>query len=83
MRPIGYGLITFFGSGVLWFLFSVIGGIGEAVSGDTSLLPSIYFFGAIFFLSIPISIIAEIIQWRRRKKETKRYTDYLADESSV
>ena len=83
MRPIGYGLIAFFGSGILWVLFSVNGGIGEAVSGDIPLLPSIYFFGAIFFLSLPISIIAEIIQWRRRKKETKRYTDYLADESSV
>ena len=24
MRPIAYGLIIFFGSGVLWFLFSIV-----------------------------------------------------------
>jgi hypothetical protein len=68
MRPLIPGLITFFGSGILWVYFSVIGGISEAISGDVSLMPLVQIFGILFFFSMPVTIIAEVIRWKRRRK---------------
>jgi hypothetical protein len=50
--------------------FSVIYGIA---AGFGSQIPSagwvlIYLFGAIFFFSLPVAIMAEVIRWRRKKR---------------
>ena len=68
MRPIAYGLIIFFGSGVLWFLFSIAAAF-EWLSGyrgsGTVLM---YAFELIFFLSLPVAAVAEIVRWWRRRQ---------------
>ena len=32
-------------------------------------MPYVYVFGLLFFFSIPVTIIAEVIRWRRNKKK--------------
>jgi len=69
VRPIAYGLIIFFGSGVLWFLFSVVAAlewIGGTVGVGTVLM---YVFGALFFFSLPVAIAAEIWRWIKRRRK--------------
>jgi predicted membrane channel-forming protein YqfA (hemolysin III family) len=68
MRPIAYGLIIFFGSGVLWFLFSVLAGLEAAFSGTRYWMILVYVFGAVFFLSLPVAAVAEIVRWWRRRQ---------------
>jgi hypothetical protein len=72
MRPILWGTIWFVIGLVGWLAFSVIIGFGEGLGGEAPPLLNafLYIFGTIFFFSLPISIIAEIIRWikRRRKK---------------
>ena len=68
MRPIAYGLIIFFGSGVLWFLFSVLVGFEAAFSGTSQWMIPMYIFGAIFFFSLPVAAVAEIVRWWKRRQ---------------
>lgn len=72
MRPIFWGLICFLIGMVGWIAFSVIGGLGEAVSGEANptLKALVYIFGTIFFFSLPVAIILEIIRWIRKRKRT-------------
>ena len=74
MRPIHYGII-FFAIGLIgWISFSVIIGFGNGISqglggnANHSLDGYLYLFGMMFFFSLPISIIGEIIRWRKNKK---------------
>jgi len=71
MRPLAYGLIVFFGSGILWVYFSVIAGAESAFGGGTTMMPYVYMFGLLFFFSLPATVIAEVIRWRRLKKQQR------------
>jgi len=75
MRPILWGTIWFVIGLIGWIAFSVIGGFTRGLSAQVNptLHFFIYLFGLIFFLSLPIAIIAEIIRWirKRRKKPNK------------
>ena len=67
-EPIVYGLIVFFGSGVLWFLFSVTAAF-EAIAGEAGVSTALmYVFGILFFFSLPVAIIAEVVCWWKRRK---------------
>jgi hypothetical protein len=68
MRPILYGLITFFGSGVLWWLFSVSAGLEMFAKGSSSQMALVYLFGIIFLFSLPVTVIAEIVRWARGRR---------------
>ena len=69
MRPIFYGVIVFFGAGVLWFLFSVTAAFEMLVGEPGQSTALMYVFGLLFFFSLPVSIVAEIIRWRRQRKK--------------
>lgn len=69
MRPIAYGLICFFGGGVLWFLFSITAAL-EQITGEVGVSTVLmYIFGLLFFFSLPVAIVAEIVRWWRRKRQ--------------
>jgi len=69
MRPLAYGLIVFFGSGVLWFYFSLASAL-ESLAGKSGTSTALmYLFGMLFFFSLPATVIAEVIRWRRLKKQ--------------
>ena len=80
MRPILWGTIWFVIGMIGWIIFSVIGGSVKGITGESSsvMVTLVYVFGTIFFFSLPIAIIAEIIRWKRKKtkkKETIIYRD--------
>lgn len=54
-----------------WIAFSVIVGVGEAFGGNApmSLQAFVYLFGILFFFSLPVAVIAEIVRWRKRKSK--------------
>ena len=68
MRPIVYGLIGLFGGGVLWFLFSIVAALEQmqGTIGMGAALVTVFF--VVFFFSIPVSIVGELVQWRKRRK---------------
>ena len=69
MRPIAYGLLVFVASCLVWILSS-FGAAVEGLQGEAgSVVYVMYISGLLFFFSLPAAIIAEIIRWRRRKKE--------------
>jgi len=68
MRPIAYGIIVFFGSGVLWFLFSVTAALEQLGGQPGTSTALMYLFGLLFFFSIPVSIAAEIVRWWRKRR---------------
>ena len=69
MRPIGYGLLVFIASGLVWVLSS-FGAAAEELTGEAGgVVIVMYVSGAIFYLSLPVAIVAEIVRWRRRKKQ--------------
>lgn len=70
MRPLYWGVIWFFIGMVGWIAFSVIYGFGLGLGGSPNpeLQALVYLFGLIFFFSLPVAIIAEIVRWRRRKR---------------
>jgi membrane protein DedA with SNARE-associated domain len=54
-----------------WIAFSVVYGV---IGGFTGSVPTegwffIYLFGLIFFFSLPVAVIAEIVRWRKRKSK--------------
>ena len=71
MRPILWGTIWFVIGMMGWIVFSFIWGTGKGLGVEvpTSLTALVYFFGILFYLSLPVSIIAEIICWIRKKRE--------------
>jgi hypothetical protein len=75
MRPIHWGVIWFFIGMVGWVFFSVIVGVGAGLAGQKLseapplLLALMYLFGIIFFFSLPVAVVAEIVRWRRKKSK--------------
>lgn len=69
MRPIAYGLIVFFGGGIMWVLFSVLAGTETAFQGTSQFMPLVYVFGMLFFFSLPVAVGAEVIRWARRRRQ--------------
>lgn len=74
MRPILWGTIWFVIGMIGWIIFSVLGGTLEGVTGEAQPLLKffMYFFGVIFFFSLPVGIVAEIICWIRKRKRKKQ-----------
>lgn len=70
MRPIIWGVILTFMGGFFWVIFSVIYGIGLGLGGtqNPTLQALVYIFGFLFFFSVPIAIVAEIVRWARRRR---------------
>lgn len=85
MRPITWGLILTVISGLCWLIFSVIvgfighaAGLAAAGAKGASSTPTpvtlglVYFFGLIFFFSVPVTVGIEVWNWYKRRKEQKR-----------
>jgi hypothetical protein len=53
-----------------WIAFSVIYGVGLSLgaSPNPTLQAFVYLFGAVFYFSLPVAVVAEIIRWRRKRK---------------
>jgi len=73
MRPILWGIIWFFIGMVGWICFSVILGLamGLRAEADPLLLALVYLFGMLFFFSLPVTAIAEVIIWIKKRKKPK------------
>ena len=69
MRPLLWGTIWFIIGMVGWVTFSIICGVSLGVSGECSgvVLTLVYFFGLIFFFSLPISIVIEVIKFAKNR----------------
>jgi len=73
MRPIGWGILVFIASGLVWVISSV-GTFLESPKGFELVEyvrtggPVVYVSGLIFVLSLPAAAGAEMI-WRRRKNK--------------
>lgn len=69
MRPIYWGVIWFFIGMVGWVFFGVIAGVAEFAGEASPLLSGLmYLFGIVFFFSLPVAIVAEIVRWYRTRK---------------
>jgi hypothetical protein len=72
MRPIYWGVIWFFIGMIGWVAFSVVYGVIGGFSG--SVPPAGYvlvdLFGSLFFFSLPVAVVAEIVRWRRNKTKS-------------
>lgn len=77
MRPILWGTIWFVIGGIGWIGFSILAGILE-YGKSAGFLTSLYrFFGIIFFFSLPVAIICEVIRWIRKRKKGKELANNL------
>lgn len=56
-----------------WISFSVIVGVVTGLGGQASGLAwtFVYLFGVLFYFSLPIAVVAEIVRWYRRRKHVK------------
>jgi hypothetical protein len=68
-RPIAWGTIWLVIGLVGWVIFSVIAGVGKGVGAEPPgvLMFLVRIFGAIFFLSLPVALIAELVRWLRKR----------------
>ena len=71
MRPIGWGLIFFLVGIIGWLLFSIIYGVGGAITGYVPSIVKFWviFFGLLAFFSLPIAVIIEIVRWIKKKSQ--------------
>ncbi len=71
MRPIIWGTIWFVIGMIGWVTFSVFAGICEVTTpGKCGLLTLlVYFFGLLFFFSLPIAILVELMQFFKKRKD--------------
>jgi len=70
LRPIVWGFILMVVGGIFWVIFSIIYGI---IGGFTGEVPTegwvlVYLFGALFFFSLPVTIVIEVVNWVRRRR---------------
>ena len=70
LRPIGWGFIAMIGGGVLWVMFSVVAGVSAFGSGhaDPGLMTPVYLFGILFFFSLPVAVVAEVVRYAKRRR---------------
>ena len=71
LRPVAWGLVLSVLGGFFWVLFSVVYGVGSALSGrDPGAFgwALIYLTGFTMIFGVPGGIVGEIIRWRRGKK---------------
>ena len=70
MRPIGWGLIFFLIEISGWLLFSIICGVGGAITGYVPAIVKFWLalFGLLAFFSLPIAVIIEIARWAKAKR---------------
>jgi hypothetical protein len=56
--------------GFFWVIFSVIYGVSLGFGGSESptLRALVYVFGFLFFFSVPIAVVVEIVRWARRRR---------------
>ncbi len=73
MRPIAWGTIWFFIGLIGWVTFSILGALEELTTAKISSITMflIYLFGLLFFFSLPIAILVEIIRWIKRKRKSE------------
>lgn len=73
MRPILWGVIWFVIGMLGWVYFSVIAGVSAGATGkaDPLLMGLVYLFGVLFFFSLPVGVIAEIVGWFKRRRSKK------------
>jgi len=69
MRPIGWGLIFFLVGITGWLLFSIIYGVGGAITGYVPSIVKFWvlLFGLLALFSLPIAVIIEIVRWIKKK----------------
>lgn len=68
MRPILWGTIWFVIGMVGWVGFSILAGL----LGNGFLMFLYRAFGMVFFFSLPVAIIVEIICWIKQKRKEKK-----------
>jgi predicted Zn-ribbon and HTH transcriptional regulator len=56
--------------GIFWVMFSVVYGVISGLSGENPLegMILIYLFGTLFFFSLPVTIVIEVVNWVRRRR---------------
>ena len=76
MRPIVWGFILTVVGAFFWIVFSVVFGVTAGLAGYTSFeeIPILWQMlvivsGLAMLFSLPISVVVEIIQYLKRKKE--------------
>jgi hypothetical protein len=59
------------GGGILWVLFSAVAAAGEFGTGrvDPGMMTLVYLFGILFYFSLPVAIVIEVVNWTRRRKQ--------------
>ncbi|MEM3475369.1 MAG: hypothetical protein QW589_08065 [Candidatus Bathyarchaeia archaeon] len=68
MRPIVWGFILMVVGGIFWVMFSVLA-VFEALVGEVgSMTALMYVFGILFFFSLPVAIVIEVINWVRKRR---------------
>jgi len=74
MRPILWGTIWFVIGLIGWVVFSIFAAL-SSFGGHQSILMMVlmYIFGIVFFFSLPVAVIAEIILWIRRRQKNTPY----------
>ena len=73
MRPIVWGLIFFIIGLIGWIAFSILAGICSAVTPTECmfLMFLVYLFGFIFFFSMPLAFLFEVIIHFKKKQKSK------------
>lgn len=68
MRPIGWGLLVFIASGMVWIVSSFMFGVSLAIEGTEPEMPILFISWAIFFFSLPVAIVAELVRWYMKRR---------------
>ena len=70
MRPIVWGFILMVVGGIFWVMFSFVGAIGQIGTGQVSpgMMTLVSLFGMLFFFSLPVTVVMELVGWIRRRR---------------
>jgi hypothetical protein len=70
MRPIFWGIIWFVIGMIGWIAFSVLGGVAAGMGHKNPTVQAlVYIFGIVFFFSLPVAVIGEIVRWSKNRKK--------------
>ena len=71
MRPIVWGFILTVVGCFFWVIFSVLA-VFEAFAGESGVSTALmYVFGLLFFFSLPVTLIIEVVNWVRRRRAAR------------